>query len=500
MSNAIPRRARRALLAGALAAAVLPAAADASTVRVSGGQLQYTAAAGEANDLRVAFTGTHIHLRDSVPITPGDGCVVDDTGAALCVPGSGQARYSLGNGRDVMRYLAPHAARVDMGADDDTYFGALRDDSFGQNGLVVQDADVIGGSGSDLITYRSAQGGVRVSLDGQFNDGNRGRENIRPDWEHIEGSNGNDTLIGSDDPNKTEQYTARAGDDTLVGNHGTDIFNEGTVDSGSDDFNGGSGTDHVNYGARASAVTVNMADLQANDGAAGEGDFVDPNVNNITGTAFGDTLVGASGPNTILGLAGEDSISGLGGSDILNGGVNADRLFGGTENDTLDTADNEADRIMDCGTGSSDPADILNRDLRDVNATGCEIVNSVGILKLAPATISAEAGEIAKVRLSWTHPKSWKQLRQVKLQLREGGKVVGSVAIRTASGKVDAKGGVKLARGTKLVRKGKKVSANLALRIAPKLADTTLAADVMATDVKGAKQVSRAAASIQVSD
>src|SRR3712207_5218143 len=146
MSIAIPRRARRALLAvavpAALAATALPASADAATVRVTGGQLQYPAAAGENNDTRVAFTGTHIHIRDNVPITVGDGCVIDDTGAALCVPGSAQARYSLGNGRDEMLYLAPHAARADMGADDDTVFAAIRKDSFGTNGLLVQQYDV----------------------------------------------------------------------------------------------------------------------------------------------------------------------------------------------------------------------------------------------------------------------------------------------------------------------------------------------------------------------
>src|ERR687898_3021477 len=91
MSFSVPRRARHALLAAAvpaaLAATALPASADAATVKVTGGQLQYTAAAGENNDTRVAFTGTHIHIRDSVPITVGDGCVIDASGAAICVPG-----------------------------------------------------------------------------------------------------------------------------------------------------------------------------------------------------------------------------------------------------------------------------------------------------------------------------------------------------------------------------------------------------------------------------
>ena len=160
--------------------------------------------------------------------------MLDATGAALCVPGSGQARYSLGNGNDVMRYLAPHAARVDLGADDDTYHGAGRDDSIGANGLVVQDADVIGGTGSDLITYANAPA-VRLSLENQFNDGNRGKENIRSDFERIVGSKGNDVLIGSDDPNKPESFAGGLGNDTMQGLGGMDIFNEGPVPKGGPD-------------------------------------------------------------------------------------------------------------------------------------------------------------------------------------------------------------------------------------------------------------------------
>jgi Ca2+-binding RTX toxin-like protein len=508
MSFAIPRRARRALLAAAvpaaLAATALPAAADAATVRVVGvgptavPQLQYTAAAGESNDLRVAFTGTHIHIRDSVPITAGIGCVIDETDAAICTPGQFQDRYSLGDGRDTVRYLAPHAARVDLGADDDTYFGALRKDSIGTNGLVVQDADVIGGTGNDLVTYRSAQGGVSVSLDNQFNDGNRGKENIRADFEHIEGSRGNDTLTGSNDPNKVEQYTGLEGNDTMNGLDGTDVFNEGSAPSGADTIAGQAGIDQVKYSQRTTPVRIDMASLGRNSGATGEGDFIDPNTNNAIGGLAADTLIGGSGANVFNGAGSGDTLRGNGGPDHLIGGSGEDHLFGGTENDTLDTADNEEDAEMRCEAGFDDT---LNRDLKDVEATECETVNSVGILKLAPAAISAEAGKVAKLRLSWTHPKSWKQLRSVTLRLREGGKVVGQVAIRTSSGKIEDKGGVQLVRKqSKLVRNDKKVSAQLALRISRKLADSTLDADVVATDVKGAKQVSRAAGTVQVSD
>jgi hypothetical protein len=501
MSIAISRRARRALLAAAvpaaLAATALPASADAASVRVTGGQLQYTAGAGKNNDTRVAFTGTHIHIRDNEPITAGDGCVPDDTGAILCVPGSVQARYSLGNGSDEMLYLAPHAARVDLGADDDTYFGGGRKDSIGPNGLVVQDADVIGGTGSDLISYANAPA-VRLSLDNQFNDGNRGKENIRSDFERIVGSRGNDVLVGSDDPNKPESFTGNLGDDLMQGLGGMDIFNEGPVASGADNIQGQSGIDLVNYSERTTGVTVDMASLARNSGAPGEGDFIDPNTNDALGGSAVDTMSGGSGANVFMGGPGDDTLRGNGGNDTLRGDRGADSLFGGDDIDVLDSADNVEDEIMDCGF---DTPDTLNRDLRDINATGCEIVNSVGILKLTPATIAAEPGEVAKVKLSWTHPKSWKQLRSVTLRLREGNEVVGKVAIRPRAEKLEDEGGVQLVRGqSKLVHKDKKVSAQLALRISRKLADSTLSADVVASDVKGAKQVSRAAATVRVSD
>lgn len=496
MSIAVPRRARKALLAAALPAALaataLPASADAATARLnSSGALEYIAASGEANDVRVVFTGLHLLIDDTAPITAGTGCVLDDDRRAVCVPGTGQARYSLGNGRDVMRYDTPHAAKFEMGTEDDTYFGGLREDSIGTNGLVVQPVDVIGGTGSDLITYRNAPRAVTVTLDGQLNDGDRGKENVRPDWEHIEGSSGRDRLTGSNDANKVEQYTGGPGNDILVGLDGTDIFNEGSAPNGADFFNGSGGQDRVNYGARTNPVRVTMSDLAPNDGEAGEGDNVDPNVNDITGGSGSDVLAGASGPNVIDGRAGNDSISGLGGIDRLIGGSNPDRLFGGTGNDTLETADNVADEAMACEAGD---ADVLNRDLKDVEASGCEIVNSVGILKLAPTEIVTEAGKPAKLRMSWSHPKSWKQLRKVVLRVEDAGKVV----VRPRAERIQDTGAVKVLRSSRITTKGKKVTAHLALKLDRGLAGETLSLDVQATDTKGRRQLQRDAGTLRI--
>ena len=165
MSLAIPRRARRALLAAAVpavfAATALPAAADASTVRVSGGQLQYTAAAGESQrPARRLHRHAHPHprqrpdhrrrrLRDRRHAAPRSACRAaprpatrSATGATSCATSRRTPPAST---------WAPTTTRTSA---------RLRDDSIGTNGLVVQDADVIGGTGNDLVTYRSAQGGV----------------------------------------------------------------------------------------------------------------------------------------------------------------------------------------------------------------------------------------------------------------------------------------------------------------------------------------------------
>ena len=203
MSIAIPRRARRALLAGALAAAVLPAAAELDRPRRRRPAPTQPPPARPTTP-RLLHGRAHPHPR-SVPITVGDGCVIDDTGAALCVPGSGQARYSLGNGRDVMRYLAPHAARVDMGATT-TRTSARRATTRRPERPRGPGRRLIGGSGAD--SSLSQLSGRHPCVARRAVQRRRPRTGeLRPDCEHIEGSNGNDTITGSDDPNKPEQYT-----------------------------------------------------------------------------------------------------------------------------------------------------------------------------------------------------------------------------------------------------------------------------------------------------
>lgn len=55
----------------------------------------------------------------------------------------------------------------------------------------------------------------------------------------------------------------------------------------------------------------------------------------ISGTSYGDTLVGTAGNDTINGLGGNDRIYGEAGADTINGGSGRDNIYGGLGPDTL---------------------------------------------------------------------------------------------------------------------------------------------------------------------
>jgi Ca2+-binding RTX toxin-like protein len=124
------------------------------------------------------------------------------------------------------------------------------------------------------------------------------------------GSNGNDLFIGS------------TGADTFYGNNGNDTFRGGAAN---DSFFGGAGTDTADYSTAASGVTASLTtNTASNDGDGGVDTF--NLLENITGSAFGDTLTGDSNNNTLSGGAGNDTFIGDLGNDTLNGGGDTDTI------------------------------------------------------------------------------------------------------------------------------------------------------------------------------
>ncbi len=274
------------------------------------------------------------------------------------------------------------------------------DDHFTAQGSA--DANVNGAAGNDDLqggsTHNSLRGG----------DGN----------DILRGGNGGNTLIGNagDDDlrggDSADFLDMGAGDDTGTGGAGNDVYTHFASGFGADSMSGGPGRDYVYYSAnacpndkdddfglvsRASAVRVTL-DGVADDGEAGEGDNVLPDMEDVVGTQHDDTIIGNDGDNLLTGLGGRDVLRGGGGADRLegmreqcspfpidretligdagddlDGGPGADVVNASLGDDVVAARDDAADTI-DCGTGE----DALVSDLIDA-WSGCETVKAAAL-------------------------------------------------------------------------------------------------------------------------
>jgi Ca2+-binding RTX toxin-like protein len=143
----------------------------------------------------------------------------------------------------------------------------------------------------------------------------------------------------------TTSSSAGPGDDTLDGAPGADVLS------------GGDGFDIVSYQSSTQRVTVDLDGQAGDDGAAGEGDTVRTDVEQLNGGPASDTLTGNAADNLIIGGDG---------NDVIDGGLGADNLQGGNDNDTIRAKDGIADKI-NCGADS----DQVDADQIDAQ-TGCE--------------------------------------------------------------------------------------------------------------------------------
>ena len=146
---------------------------------------------------------------------------------------------------------------------------------------------------------------------------------------HLYGGTGADTLSGG------------AGADTLTGNGGNDVLNGGAGDDliysdfGNNTIDGGLGFDTVSYASAKSAVVVDIS-LSGIQNTLGAGKDQIANVENLSGSSYGDFLTGNAAANRISGGAGNDQITGGGGADTLTGGAGTDRfVYGGLSDSTV---------------------------------------------------------------------------------------------------------------------------------------------------------------------
>ena len=210
-------------------------------------------------------------------------------------------------------------------AGNDTLSGGLGDDVL--RGGAGYDL-LIGGAGIDAADYSQAAGGVTASLTtgGASNDGDGGTDSYSG-IENLLGSAFNDTLTGSGANNL---LSGGAGDDILEGLNGDDVLIGG---AGNDVLNGGLGRDTADYSNAASAVRAQLnTGTASNDGDGGTDTLI--GIENLTGSAFNDLLVGDAGGNVLRGGLGADTLLGLAGNDVLWGGAGAaNQLQGGLGDD-----------------------------------------------------------------------------------------------------------------------------------------------------------------------
>ncbi|WP_207539429.1 beta strand repeat-containing protein [Sabulicella rubraurantiaca] len=182
----------------------------------------------------------------------------------------------------------------------------------------------------------------------------------------IEGAFGSalgDVLIGNADANL---LFGDGGNDTLWGNTGDDTLRGG---SGDDTLDGGEGTDLADYSViydssgfgtmgaivNLSGVSVtvrgqNVAARSAIDNWGGRDTLI--SIENITGTQFGDVLIGDEGSNFIIGNGGNDTIFGNGGVDILVSGSGANTLVGGAGDEVFFVSSLSALVVEEAGGGT----------------------------------------------------------------------------------------------------------------------------------------------------
>jgi glucose/arabinose dehydrogenase len=195
---------------------------------------------------------------------------------------------------DVFR-LTPVGASADqadilsgLGGNDMLFGGSGNDSLAGGAGADT----LIGGPGADTADYSSSPAGVNVSLVTGLGSGGDAQGDILGGIENLIGSAFSDMLTGDGAAN------------TLAGGGSADTLI------------GGAGTDTADYSSSPAGVNVSLQSGMGS-GSDAQGDTLS-GIENLIGSAFGDTLTGDGGPNTLVGGGGGDMLSGGAGTDTAD--------------------------------------------------------------------------------------------------------------------------------------------------------------------------------------
>ncbi len=206
-----------------------------------------------------------------------------------------------------------------------------------------------GDDGSDTASYAGSNAGVNVNLESGTGSGGDASGDEYFSIENLSGSEHADSLTGDTGNNR---ISGGGGDDVLEGGSGDDVLVGG---GNADRMDGGDGVDTAAYAGSSAGVTV---DLETGIGSGGDADgdrLFD--VENLSGSAYADTLRGNRQDNRLVGGDGNDTLVGRGGDDILKGGAGADRIDGGDGVDIASYVGSSAGVTVNLATGEGSGGD-----------------------------------------------------------------------------------------------------------------------------------------------
>jgi Ca2+-binding RTX toxin-like protein len=265
--------------------------------------------------------------------------------------------------------------------------GAQNDNLDGGDGTDTYD-------GSDISTAGTINLAAGTHIAGAATDTLTNFENV------IAGTN-SDTIIGSAQANRLD---GGGGHDIIDGGDGDDILVGGT---GIDTLKGGLGNDTASYDTMSVAATASTdaasglsingvkVDLKANSSTDGttaptvralQGDAASDwfyQVENLTGSQFGDMLTGDDFANSLSGGAGADALYGGAGDDRLSGDAGNDYLDGQTGSNTAIYAGNFADYLIVAGVPSTTVTGIGAR-----AADGTDTLKNIQFIQFADHLVS----------------------------------------------------------------------------------------------------------------
>ncbi|MGO1075482.1 calcium-binding protein [Inquilinus sp. CA228] len=201
----------------------------------------------------------------------------------------------------------------------------------------------------DTATYTESSVGIVANLATGLGSGGAAQGDTYIEVENVDGSQGNDTLVGD------------AGGNNLRGVGGDDVLRGG---AGADTLDGGAGIDTASYYTGSAGVSVSLATGNGSGGEAQDDSLA--GIENLSGSQGNDSLAGNSGANTLQGWNGNDALTGADGKDTLTGGAGADRfVYAGAAQSAVGA---NADRITDFTHAQGDRIDLSAIDASTVLA------------------------------------------------------------------------------------------------------------------------------------